>query len=166
MTEQVKVLLQVFAVTWLTKGSLFFADRNKGIFGIYHTGDLYCLHFAKLRFMIFLRRRSWFLVLGILTSKQMVPATLFSFLLRIQNNFKNLMLDVGLFIFTESHIGKMLKICWFFPIQRCKMQICIQNMYFSLLLWSRCYLLSERLFQHFFSYCNIVLKAWSLELKH
>ena len=33
-----------------------------------------------------------------------------------------------------------LKICWFFPIQRCKMQICIQNMYFSLLLWNRCYL--------------------------
>ena len=112
--------------------------------------------------MIFLRRRSWFLVLGILTSKQMVPATLFSFLLRIQNNFKNLMLDVGLFIFTESHIVKMLKICWFFPIQRCKMQICIQNMYFSLLLWNRCYLLSKRLFQHFsiLQYCIKGLVPW------
>ena len=73
------------------------------------------------------------------------------------------MLDVGLFNFTESHIVKMLKICWLFPIQRCKMQICIQNMYFSLLLWSRCYLLSERLFQHFFfilQYCIKGLVPW------
>ena len=69
------------------------------------------------------------------------------------------MLDVGLFTFTESHIVKMLKICWFFPIQRCKMQICIQNMYFSLLLWNRCYLLSERLFQHFFFILQYCIKG-------
>ena len=74
------------------------------------------------------------------------------------------MLDVGLFNFTESHIVKMLKICWLFPIQRCKMQICIQNMYFSLLLWNRCYLLSTRLFRHFF-YCS-TLKRLFFESLH
>ena len=77
------------------------------------------------------------------------------------------MLNIGLFTFTESHIVKMLKICWFFPIQRCKMQICIQNMYFSLLLWNRCYLLSERLFQHFFfilQYCIEGLVSWVITL--
>ena len=47
-----KYILQDFSITWFTKWSLCFAAKNKGIFGIYHTGDLYCLHFAKLRFII------------------------------------------------------------------------------------------------------------------